>query len=203
MSALARPLLLLALGLPLSLHAQPTATATASETAPVAVNFVPSFFLVGHKVKLNGLPAAGSDQSQTYAAGLYVVKASRNLAEAVASPGPKRLQMQMLREAESQLLGKLISQAFTAGVPRNEIAPCFAGLAKLGQAFSTKRKLAAGDQVSLDWVQTQGTHILINNERVGLIEGPAFFNCVLSAYVGPQSPDAKLRAALLNPQPSK
>jgi hypothetical protein len=193
--------LLLALGLPLSIHAQPVATAPA--TAPATVSFEPSFFLVGHKVKLNGVPAAGSDQSQTYAAGLYVVKSSRSLAEAIASPGPKRLQMQMLREAESQLLGKLISQAFTAGVPRNEIAPCFAGLAQLGQAFSTKRKLAAGDQVSLDWVQTQGTHILINNQRVGLIEGPAFFNCVLSAYVGPQSPDAKLRAALLNPQPSK
>jgi Chalcone isomerase-like len=198
MSPLARSLSLLALALPLVLQAQPAAPATAG-----AVAYESSFFLVGHKVKLNGLPAAGADQTQTFAAGLYLVKPSRSLADAMASPGPKRLQMQMLREVESQQLGKMISQSFTAGVPRTELAPCLSGLAQLGQAFGAKKKLVSGDQVSLDWVQTQGTHILINNQRVGLVEGPAFFNCVLSAFVGTQGPDAKLRAALLNPQPSK
>ncbi len=200
MPLLARTVSLLALALPLVLQAQPAAPAPA---AAGTVAYESSFFLVGHRVKLNGLPAAAADQTQTFAAGLYLVKPSRSLAEALASPGPKRLQMQMLREVESQQLGKMISQSFTAGVPRSELPPCLSGLAQLGQAFGAKKKLASGDQVSLDWVQTQGTHILINNQRVGLVDGPAFFNCVLSAFVGSQSPDGKLRAAMLNPQPSK
>lgn len=167
-----------------------------------AAGFEPSFYLVGHKVQLNGKGTAGVQQQPgSYEAGLYLVKPSRSLNEALASPGPKRLQLQVLRELESEQLGRVISQAISANLPQGELGACLAGIARIGEAFGAKKRLKPGDQISLDGVQTQGTHISINGERVGTVEGPAFFSCVLKGYLGEQPKDPALKKALLSPVP--
>ena len=166
-------------------------------------SFEPSFYLVGHKVKLNGVGTGQIEQAKSYAAGLYLVKTARNLPEAIASPGPKRLEMRMLREIDSQELGKQLSNTLNSNVPRSELYACLPGLAQIGEAFGAKKRMAAGDQFSLDSVMSQGTYIMINGERVGQIKGPEFFGCVLKAYLGDQPGDAALKKALLTPPPIK
>ena len=167
-------------------------------------SFEPSFYLVGHKVKLNGLGTGQIEQqAKSYAAGLYLVKTARNLPEAIASPGPKRLELRMLREIDSQQLGRQLSNTLNSNVPRAELYGCLPGLAQIGEAFGAKKRLAVGDQFSLDSVMSQGTYIMINGERVGQIKGPEFFGCVLKAYLGEPSSDAALKKALLTPPPIK
>jgi Chalcone isomerase-like len=185
-------LLFLALALPCL--AQPVKVGNAA--------FEPSFYLVGHKVKLNGVGTGKIEQGNDFAAGLYLVKTARSLPEAVASPGPKRFQLQMLREVDSQALGKLLSNTLNTNVPRTELYGCLPGLAQIGEAFGAKKKLAVGDQFSLDSVMGQGTHVLINGERVGVIKGPEFFGCILKAYLGDQPADAALKKGLLTPPPA-
>lgn len=162
-------------------------------------SFEPTFYLVGHKVKLNGVGSGEIDQTKSFAAGLYLVKPARSLSEAMASPGPKRLELRMLREINSQQLGKLLSNTLSSNVPRAELSACLSGLAQIGEAFGAKKRLASGDQFSLDSVMGQGTHIVINGERVGQIKGPEFFGCILKAYLGDQPVDTALRKALLTP----
>ncbi len=165
-------------------------------------SFESSFYLVGHKVKLNGVGTGQIDQqAKSYAAGLYLVKTARNLPEAIASPGPKRLELRMLREIESQSLGRQLSTTLSQHVPRAELSACLSGLAQIGEAFGAKKRLAAGDQFSLDAVMGQGTHVLINGERVATIKGTEFFGCVLRAYLGEPPGDAALRRGLLTPPP--
>lgn len=165
--------------------------------------FESSFYLVGHKVKLNGSGNGKVEQSDGYKAGLYLVKPARNMGEALQSPGPKRLQIQLLRDMPSNQLGLLMSQTLNANLSSSEIGGCLPGLGAIGEAFGAKKKLAAGDLINLDGVMGQGTHIFINGEKVGSTQGPAFFECLLRGYLGNKPLDPDLKKALLTPQPVK
>ncbi len=165
--------------------------------------FEPSFYLVGHKVKLNGTGVAQVDQAEGYKAGLYLVKPARSLDEALASPGPKRLQLQILKDMPANQLGLLLSQAMSANVGGAELSACMPGLATIGEAFGARKKLVAGDLISLDGVMGQGAHIFVNGEKLGTVPGPAFFECLLKGYLGPKPKDVDLKKSLLNPQPVK
>jgi len=183
-------LLLLALLLPTVLHAQSPAD-----------GFEPSFYLVGHKVKLNGTGTGKVGADKSFTAGLYLVKPARTLQEAQDSPGPKSLRLQMQQDIDSQQLGTLLSQVLNSNVPRTELYDCLPGLAQIGEAFGAKKRLAAGDRFSLDSVMHQGTQINVNGQQLGMIKGPAFFNCILKGYLGDKPSDAALKKALLNPPP--
>jgi hypothetical protein len=163
--------------------------------------FEPSFYLVGHKVRLNGAGNGKVEQSEGYKAGLYLVKPARTLPEALKSPGPKRLQIQVLRDMPSNQLGLLLSQTLNANMSGSEVGGCLPGLGAIGEAFGAKKKLASGDLINLDGVMGQGTHIFINGEKVGSTQGPAFFECLLKGYLGDKAVDPALKKALLSPRP--
>ena len=165
--------------------------------------FEPSFYLFGHKVKLNGAGNGKVDQNENYKAGLYLSKPARSLFEALQAPGPKRLQIQILRDMPSNQLGLLLSQTLNANLTGSEIGACMPGLGAIGEAFGAKKKLAAGDLISLDGVMTQGTQIFINGEKFGSTQGPAFFECLLRGYLGDKPLDPALKKALLTPPPAK
>lgn len=188
-------LLLLLIATPSLLAAQPLQVD--------GLRFDTSFYLMGHKVNLNGVAAGQVEQARAYTAALYLVKPARTVGEALASPGPKRLQLQLQREISSQQLGSLLSRTLQANLPPTELSVCLPGLAQIGELMSAKKRLNPGDQLLFDGVMSQGTHITINGERVGLIKGAAFFDCLLKGYLGPQAVDPGLRQGLLSPRPVK
>jgi Chalcone isomerase-like len=175
-----------------------------ASTQPLQVEgatFDKSFYLVGHKVFLNGAGSGSLGDVKPFVAGLYLVKPARELTEAQASPGPKRLQLTLRQELDSKQLGNLLSQTLRANMSATELAACLPGLAKLGEMLGARKKLAAGDQLSLDGVMSQGTHVSVNGQKVLQIDGPVFFDCVLKGFLGPQPADAPLRTALLKSLP--
>jgi Chalcone isomerase-like len=192
MRRIARLLLPTLLALPGLLCAQPSKPA-----------FEDSFYLVGHKVKLNGTGMGQVEQVEGYKAGLYLVKPARSLFEALSSPGPKRLQFQIMREMPSNQLGLLLSQTLSNSLTGAELSGCMPGLATIGEAFGARKKLAMGDLLALDGVMSQGTHIFINGEKIGTIAGPAFFECLLKGYLGDKPKDPGLKKSLLNPPSPK
>ena len=189
--------LVLALGFVL-----PLAQAAAQQAVTVeGANFERAFYLAGHKVFLNGAGLGSQGDAKPYAAGLYLSRPARQLGEAQAAPGPKRLQIVLKQEMDSKQLGNLLSQALRSNLTGAELAGCLTGLAQLGQMLGAKKKLAAGDQLSLDSVMGQGTHVSVNGQRQILIEGPLFFDCVLKGYLGAQPSDTALRQSLLAAMP--
>lgn len=163
--------------------------------------FEKSFYLVGHKVWLNGAGSGSLGEAKPFVAGLYLVKPARELSEAQASPGPKRLHITLRQDLDSKQLGNLLSQTLRANMAATELAGCLPGLARLGEMLGGRKKLLAGDQLSLDGIMAQGTHVSINGQRQIVIEGPVFFECVLKGFLGPQPADAALRTALLKTLP--
>lgn len=185
--------LLLACTLPCLALAQPVTVEGAT--------FERSFYLVGHKVWLNGAGVGRLGEATPYVAGLYLVKPARQLADAQASPGPKRLQIDVRQALDSRQLGSLLSQTLEANIPGSELAACLPGLAQLGQVLGVKKKLAVGDRLMLDSVMSQGTQVLVNGEQAALISGPVFFDCLLKGFLGSKPADAPLRNALLKALP--
>lgn len=157
--------------------------------------------VVGHRLPLNGSGTASDATGALFLGGLYVSKRSPSLTEVMGAPGPKRLELRLLRDISGKDMGALFSQAMGT-LEQRELSGCLPGLLRISEVLNTKKRLSAGESFALDSVPGQGTFIRINGERVSTIEGTAFFGCLMSAYLGAKPVDAGLKRTLLGGKPA-
>lgn len=135
---------------------------------------------------------------KVYIAALYLPE-PKNTTEAILGlPGPKKINLTMLRELSSDTLG----QAFMDGVKRNTDRSDRVKLTdqflKFGQLFSTVPELKKGDLISMEWVPGVGTDMFINGKKIGeTFQDVAFFNSILKIWLGENPVDGMLKAELL------
>ena len=152
----------------------------------------------GSKLVLNGAGVRYKAVFKVYAAGLYLGKKASTPEEVFATPGAKRLHITLLREIDSNELGKNFTTAFTDNAPKQEMSKLIPGLIKMGQIFSDQKRLLAGESFTIDWVPGTGTVITVK----GVVQGepfkePEFFNALMRIWLGPVPADWKLKEALL------
>lgn len=152
----------------------------------------------GSKLVLNGAGVRYKAVFKVYTAGLYLGKKSSTPEEVLAAPGAKRLQITMLREIDSNELGKSFTRGFQDNAPKAEMSKLIPGLIKMGQIFSDQKKLIAGDVFMIDWVPGTGTVITVKGVPQGEpFKEPEFFNALMRIWLGPVPADWKLKDALL------
>ena len=152
----------------------------------------------GSKLVLNGAGVRYKAVFKVYAAGLYLGKKAGTLEEVLANPGPKRMHITLLREIDSNELGKSFTTAFTDNASRAEMSKLIPGLIRMGQIFSDQKKLLPGESFTIDWVPGTGTVITVK----GVVQGEPFkeaefFNALMRIWLGPVPADWKLKEALL------
>ena len=152
----------------------------------------------GAKLLLNGAGVRYKAVFKVYAAGLYLGKKAGTPEEVLAAPGAKRLRITMLREIDSNELGKLFTRGVQDNAPKNEMSKLVPGLIRMGQIFSDQKKLMTGDVFTIDWVPGSGTVISVK----GVVQGepfkePEFFNALLRIWLGESPADFKLKDSLL------
>ncbi len=160
--------------------------------------FAPRVHVGGRELLLNGTGVRAVAWFKGYAAGLYLPSRTRSAEQAVSMPGPKRLQLRMLREVPAVEFVK----AFDKGVRRNtgdaEVASLAARMAQfeaLVQALGTVRE---GDVVDLDLDPDRGMLFSLNGTLRGEpITGADFYAALLRSFVGVRPYDRKLKAGLL------
>ncbi len=86
--------------------------------------FERSVRLGGVVLRLNGTGVRAVAWFKGYAAGLYLADPTQDAAQALAAPGPKRLQIRMLQDVPAAEFEK----AFTKGMRRNVAEALLAGL---------------------------------------------------------------------------
>lgn len=154
--------------------------------------------LRGSKLVLNGAGVRYKAVFKVYTAGLYLGKKAGTPEEVLAAPGAKRMQITMLREIDSNELGKLFTRGVQDNAPKTEMSKLIPGLIKMGQIFSDQKKLVAGDVFLIDWVPGTGTVITVKGVPQGEpFKEPEFFNALLRIWLGPVPADWKLKDALL------
>lgn len=174
------------------------AAATAATVEVGGVKLEDSTDVHGSKLVLNGAGIRYKAVFKVYTAGLYLGKKASTPEEVLAAPGAKRMTITMLREIDSNELGKLFTRGVQDNAPKNEMSKLVPGLIKMGQIFSDQKRLMTGDVFMIDWVPGTGTIITVKGVPQGApFKEPEFFNALMRIWLGPEPADWKLKDALL------
>ena len=179
-----------ALVLPLIGHAQTTEVA--------GVKFANTLQVGNAKLQLNGAGVRYKVVFKVYAAALYLTEKVTTPEAVLAAPGPRHLQIVMLREIDANELGKLFTKGMEQNAPREEFSKSIAGIMRMSDMFSSHKKLFAGDSLAVEWVPGTGTMIFVNGKPEGQpIKEPEFYSALMKIWLGKSPADAQLKDALL------
>ena len=154
--------------------------------------------LQGSKLQLNGAGIRYKAIFKVYAVGLYLGKKAATAEEAFAATGPKRISLTLLRDIDSNELGKSFTKAFEENAPKNEMSKLVPVLVRQGEIFAAQKKMLAGESVFIDWIPGSGTVISVKGKQQGeAIKEPEFYNAMLRIWLGHKPADWKLKEELL------
>jgi hypothetical protein len=154
-------------------------------------------------LQLNGAGIRYRFVVKVYVAGLYLNGKAASTEAALAMPGPKRMHVVMLRDIDANELGRLFTRGMQDNSSRDEFSKSIPGTIRMGEIFAAKKRLAAGESFSLDWVPGQGSFVLVNGRPQGEpIREPEFFSSVMRIWLGNNPADAQLKEALLGRAPA-
>ena len=161
-----------------------------------------SLTLQGANLSLNGSGVRYKAIFKVYAAGLYVGKKVATPEEFFAAPGPKRMSITMLREVDSNELGKSFTKGFEDNSSKSEMSKLIPGLIKMGQIFSDQKKMVPGENFTIDWIPGTGTVISVKGKAQGEpFKEVEFYNALMRIWLGSVPADFKLKDALLSKAP--
>lgn len=176
------------------------AAAVAQEGASVVegVAFERRARVAGSELLLNGTGVRAVAWFKGYAAALYLAERAASAAQALAAPGPKRLQIRLLHDVPAAEFAK----AFRKGVARNvtpaELARLAPRMDRFAAAIGAVGTVRQGDVVDLDLDPGHGTRFALNGTLRADIGGDdGFYAALLLSFVGDRPYDERLRAGLL------
>ena len=175
-----------------------TFSAAAATVDVAGVKLEDSMDLQGSKLQLNGAGVRYKAVFKVYAAGLYMGKKAATPEEAYAVPGPKRISITMLRDIDSNELGKAFTKGFEENAPKGEFSKLIPGLVRMGQVFADQKKLVTGDNFTIDFIPGTGTIVTVKGKPQGEpFKEPEFFMALMRIWLGPHPADFRLKDALL------
>jgi len=164
------------------------------------VKYEDSIDVRGTKLTLNGAGIRYKGPFKVYTAGLYMTKKAGSTDEALTVPGAKRMSITMLRDIDSNELGKLFSRGMEDNMEKAAFSKLIPGVIRMSQLFSDCKKLNAGDTFTIDWVPGTGTVITVKCANTEPFKEPEFFNALLRIWLGPNPADWRLKEHLLGKQ---
>ncbi len=181
-------------------RAQSPAPAAAGATAIdlAGVRYAPTASVGSSTLRLNGAGIRTRFVVQVYTAGLYLGARADTPEAVLAAPGAKRLHVVMLRDIDASELGRLFTRGMQDNAPKEEFSKSVPGTLRMADIFSEKKRLAKGENFSVDFVPGVGTQVLVNGKPAGEpIAEPEFFRALMAIWLGPNPADAALKQALL------
>lgn len=152
----------------------------------------------GSKLVLNGAGVRYKAVFKVYSAGLYLPKKTSSPEEALSMAGAKRISITMLRDIDSNELGKLFTRGVEDNAPKTEMSKLIPGLIRMGQIFSDQKKLVTGDSFTFEWVPGTGGVLTVKGKVQGEpFKEAEFFIALLRIWLVPVPADYKLKEALL------
>ena len=175
--------------------------AQAQSQAPVelaGVKYPHNVQVAGSNLVLNGAGIRYKFIIKVYTAGLYLGGKVNTTEAVLAAPGAKRMHVVMLRDIDSNELGRLFTRGMEDNAPKGEFSKFIPGTLRLADIFSQQKRLKAGDSFDVDFVPNVGTTVLVNGKPTAdPIKEPEFFGALLRIWLGPHPADSQLKDALL------
>lgn len=154
--------------------------------------------LTNADLKLNGAGIRYKAIFKVYVAGLYLKDKKTTVPEVLASAGPRRVAIVMLRDVSNEEFGR----GFMAGIQQNtekaEKAKLTSQFLRFGELFASVPELKKGDQLLMEWLPGVGTVMTLNGKKMGEpYPDIAFNNAILRIWLGDKPVDHGLKKAML------
>jgi Chalcone isomerase-like len=128
---------------------------------------------------------------------LYTAQPLRSFAALASATSPKRMVVTVLmKQFTADQFRSGWREQFVQALSEPERQAVASEIELFLNTFET---LVRGDQLSFDFILGEGLRVSLRGEHKRTIPGAAFANALLSVWLGPQSVDAALRRALLDP----
>lgn len=154
--------------------------------------------LANQALKLNGAGVRYKLVFKVYTIALYLPEKKSQLADILALPGPRRLEIVMLRDISSEDLGKSFMEGLNRTSDQADRTRLLSQTMQLGAMFEMVPGLKKGDMLTVDWLPEEGTLCRLNGKQLGeKVADVAFYNALLKIWIGAHPADTQLRAQLL------
>ena len=154
--------------------------------------------LASQELKLNGAGVRYKIVFKVYTIALYLPEKKTQLADVLALPGPRRLEIVMLRDISSQDLGKSFTEGLNRSSDQTDRTRLLNHTMQFGAMFEMVPGLKKGDVLTVDWLPEEGTLCRLNGKQIGeKVPDLAFYNALLKIWIGAHPADTQLRAHLL------
>ena len=161
-------------------------------------HFNDTYKLGNQVLQLNGAGIRVKLIVDVYAAGLYVPRKEHNAEALVSQPGPKSVQVVLLRD----LTGDDFADAMVAGFKRNnsreEVAKHQARIEEIRNLMATFGSVKKGTSIHIDFTPGSGVQVSMNGVAKGeMAVGEDFFSAILRIWLGPKPVDDDLKDAMV------
>ena len=148
-------------------------------------------------VTLNGAGLRTRLFFKVYVMGLYVPEKSRNPAQLMDQPGPKRVAIHMLRDVSADAFNEALGEGMRANHSDAEMKAFEPRLKELGAVIAQVGEAKKGMQIYLDWTGSE-TQVLVRGQPTGKpIAGADFYKALLKIWLGDKPVQDDLKKALL------
>lgn len=152
----------------------------------------------GHRLELNGVGLRAVAWLKGYAAGLYLSAPARTAQQVYAAAGPKRLQLRMLLDVDSEEFVKAFHKGVDRNTPEAQRPPLIERMARFDVVVRAIGKLKKRDVVDIDWLPDRGLQLALNGKLRGdPIAGDDLYAAMLRVFVGDKPVDSELKIGLL------
>jgi hypothetical protein len=174
-------------------------TAFAANTAEVAgVRIDDKTRVANAELALNGAGLRKRAFFQVYAIGLYLPAKTSNPAEVIASPGPKRVAIHMLRDVGADAFTEAMADGIRANHSEAETKALEPRIKELAAIMAELKETKKGMAIALDWQPQSGTVMVVNGAARGKpIAGEDFYKALLRIWIGDKPVQDDLKKALL------
>ena len=171
------------------------ALAVSADAAEVAgVNIDDKARVADTELSLSGAGLRKRVFFQVYAIGLYV---RDRKADPISQPGPKRVQIHMLRDVGADQFIDALYDGIKANHGEAEAKALEPRVKALGSTLAEIKEARKGMTIALDWNGT-ATQVVVDGKPAGKpIEGEDFYRALLRIWLGDKPVQEDLKKALL------
>jgi len=149
----------------------------------------------GQELVLNGAGIRTKFFVKVYVGSLYVPAKSTTTA-AVLAKGPRRVQLNMLRDVTSDQMQEALVDGLKQGNSATDAAAVQPQIDQLASIIKSLGPLKEGNVLAFDFVDG-ATKVSLNGADKGSIPGEAFNKALLNAWLGDNPVQADLKKAML------
>jgi hypothetical protein len=150
----------------------------------------------GETLVLNGAGVRTRFFFDIYVGALYLPETTDEASVALGMAGPKRVLLHFLYdEIGRDKLVEAWNDGFRNNLGTTERAALAERIERFNALFGSVR---AGDEIALDFVPGEGTHVTLNGERMGTVPSDDFARAWLRIFIGDSPADAELKQGMLS-----